>query len=209
MVTELEKAYQEQRNQNTDIRGLVGGTYLNWSTDMAQRCLNALASLDITQWQNKGSQLPETDPLNRFPLLLTGFEIEPFLEIIEIMEEWRDKSHLFRPVESHFYIQFMHDLSPRLIRLVGRLTPQRIKNRHQEGFSLWHEISQEIIHYVDLLSADWFCGAFDLRANFAAWFPDNLEPSLGNDIPMTQCEHTASDYRTCPLPWFSIQSRKR
>ncbi len=112
MVTEFEKTYQEQSNQKTDIRELVGGTYLNWSADMAQRCLNMLASLDITQWQNKGSQLPETDLLNQYPLLLAGFEIEPHLEISEIMEEWRNKSNLFRPVESGFYIQFMHDLSP-------------------------------------------------------------------------------------------------
>ncbi len=170
---------------------------------MAQCCLNALASLDISQWQ--GNQLPETNPLNRFPILLAGFEIEPYLEISEIMEEWRDKSHLFRPVENRFYTQFLHDLSPRLMRLVCWLTPRKIKNRQQEGFSLWQEIGQEIICYVDSLSADWFCSAFNLCANFAAWFPDNLEPSPGNDIPMTQCECTCSDYRANPPPWFSIQ----
>ncbi len=48
MVNEFEETYQEQRRQNTDIHGHVGGTYLNWSVDMAQRCLNVLASLDIT-----------------------------------------------------------------------------------------------------------------------------------------------------------------
>ncbi len=169
----------------------------------------ALALLDIIMWQNKGSLLPETNPLNRFPLLLSGFEIEPYLEISEIMEEWHDKSHLFRLVENRFYLQFLHDLSPRLMRLVCRLTPERIKNRQQEGFSLWHEIGREIIRYVDALSADWFYGASGLHENFAAWFPDNLEPSPGKDILMTQCEHTASDYRACPPPWFSIQGGKR
>ncbi|MCP4541206.1 MAG: hypothetical protein GY832_29080, partial [Chloroflexi bacterium] len=95
MVKELDRALEQQRRDGTDVRGLVGGTYLNWSpTDrnMQQRCLNALASLDISMWKNKGNQLPETDPLNRFPPLLTGFEIEPYLSIIEMVEDWRDKS---------------------------------------------------------------------------------------------------------------------
>ncbi len=142
MVKQLEQNLDHQRKNGTDVRGLVGGTYLHWSDDfdMQQRCLNALASLDISMWQNKGSQLPETDLLNQFLILLTGFEIEPYLEINEIIKEWQDKSHLFRPVETHFYMQFLHDLSPRLMRLVSRLTPTRIIDRQQLGFSLWHEI---------------------------------------------------------------------
>ncbi|MCP4605215.1 MAG: hypothetical protein GY847_32645, partial [Proteobacteria bacterium] len=159
-------------------------------------------------WKNKGSQLPETDPLNRFPTLLAGFEIEPYLTIIELVEDWRAKSDLFRPVESPFYRQFLNELSPRLMHLVCRLTPAAIKNRHQLGFSLGHEIGREIIRYVDSLSFDWFCGASGLRANFAAWFPRNLEASPIYDVPMTQCERTTSDYRASPPPWFSIQGSK-
>ncbi len=204
-VREFEKDYQEQRQKNIDIRGLVGGTYLNWSADMEQCCLNALALLDISQRQNRGNQLPETDPMNRFPIHLAGFKIEPYLEISEIVEEWWDKSHLFRSVENRFYVQFLHDLSPRLMHLVGWLTP---RHKNGEKFSLWHEIGWEIIRYVDSLTHDWFYSAFQLRANFAAWFPDNLEPLPGNDIPMMQCEHTCSDYRANPLPWFSIQGGK-
>ncbi|MCP4605379.1 MAG: hypothetical protein GY847_33475, partial [Proteobacteria bacterium] len=128
--------------------------------------------------------------------------------IIEMVEEWRDKSDLFRPVESRFYAQFLSELSPRLMRLVGRLTPEAIKNRHQLGFSLCHEIGREIICYVDSLNFDWFYGASGLRANFAAWFPHNLEPSPVYDIPMMQCECTTSDYRASPPPWFSIQGSK-
>ncbi len=94
------------------------------------------------------------------------------------------------------------------MHLVCRLTPAKIKNRQQEGFSLWHEIGCEIIRYVDAISADWFGGASGLRENFAAWFPDNLEPSPGNNILMTQCECTTSEYRASPLPWFSIQGGK-
>ncbi len=113
-VREFEELYKEQHKQDTDIRGLIRGTYLNWSTDMVQRCLNTLALLDISQWQNRGNQLPETDPLNRFPILLARFKIDPYLEISEIMEEWRDKSHLFRPVENHFYTQFYSYTQPQI-----------------------------------------------------------------------------------------------
>ncbi len=71
--------------QNQDgIRGLVGGTLVDWNEAMQECCFRALEALTVEQWTCHGSSCINSN----VPPPLYGYEYLVYAQIAEILENW-------------------------------------------------------------------------------------------------------------------------
>ncbi len=137
------------------------------------------------------------------PAELDCFEYKNFLHAAEQLQLLRTKSDMLDAIPDGHYVQFLNDISYRLMQRVCSLESLFVST---EPVHMYQQIGVVILNYLKDLCSDWFGSADQLKQAFQKWNlvlvlqPDAALAAASTSAPLTptQQEHRQKVALTTP-----------